>query len=309
MERPRMVRKEQGRGLVLLVALALPLLAFLAFWWRMDPERSASAREAARLQGTSESPEPGSRPSSPREASAAPELTRLDGMRREGDGPAAEPSNPAPVQVLRKKAAVVWLRETFPERLASLSSEEILSLEDLDFHGKDVADEDLARLAALEGLRRLGLRGTSITDAGIGALSELQKLESLDLRDTRVSGACLRWLPSAALAGLDLTGTQCSGEDLAYLPPMPRLALLKLNSIALTDTAIESLAIYPALRHVELDRTALTDAGLQRLLERNPRLSRVEARGTRVTEAGVARLLALHPDLEIVFQDPPFLGR
>jgi hypothetical protein len=55
-----------------------------------------------------------------------------------------------------------------------------------------------------------------------------------------------------------------------------------------------------SLRHVELDGTSVTFAGLRELLLRNPDLRRIEARDTRVTEEDAARLLEEFPGKEIV---------
>jgi len=80
------------------------------------------------------------------------------------------------------------------------------------------------------------------------------------------------------------------------------LATLKLNFLALSDFTVEPLAAQPALRHLELDGTALTDAGLRRLLELLPALNRIEARNTRVSPELARELASARPELQLVLE-------
>jgi hypothetical protein len=192
-----------------------------------------------------------------------------------------------------------WLRRILPDEYGGRSASEIAELTELELHGKDVGDADLARLADLPNLRVLGLRGTKVTDAGLVHLSGLA-LASLDLRGTGVTAYGLGCLPSSTMEALHLTDTKVAGAELFRLPPMPRLAVLKLNFLEIDDAAIEALCLYPSLRHLELDQTAVTDAGLRRLLALNPGLRRVELRGTPVTKNALAELGKLYPSCEFV---------
>jgi len=116
-----------------------------------------------------------------------------------------------------------------------------------------------------------GKRGPRLIsgDAGLVHLSGLA-LSSLNLRGTGVTAYGTGSLPSGSLEALHLTDTKVSGEELFRLPPMPRFAVLKLNFLEIDDASIEALCLYPSLRHVELDQTAVSDAGLRRLLALNP---------------------------------------
>lgn len=196
---------------------------------------------------------------------------------------------------------LAWLRAVLPERYGALDDAALLALEELDLRGAELTDADLYRLAAFPNLARLSLRGTAITDAGLAALTGLP-LTQLDLRGTAVTGNGFALLPVTRLEALHLTDTQVTERDLARLPSLPALATLKLNFLALSDFTVETLSAQPALRHVELDGTGLTDTGLRRLLELLPALTRIEARNTQVTSELRGELRRTHPTLELVLE-------
>ncbi|MBI4602403.1 MAG: hypothetical protein HY721_10635 [Planctomycetes bacterium] len=197
------------------------------------------------------------------------------------------------------EAAASWLRSFLPPDRVDLSPEEAAHLRELELHGAEVTDADLEHLAALTNLRSLSLRETAVTDAGLGHLQRLSRLESLDLRGEKVQGPGLRHLPSGLL-DLDLSDTKVSTSRLAHLPRLPSLESLDLNRLPIDDAAIEILRSYPSLRRLELDGTAVTDAGLRRLLEVNPALERIEVRGTAVTRAAILELSEAYPGLTVV---------
>ena len=73
-------------------------------------------------------------------------------------------------------------------------------------------------------------------------------------------------------------------RPLRHLPLLPALKTLKLNHMdAITDHGVEWLRGQPALRHVELDNTGVTDEGLAQLLHLLPDIERLEVRDTAVT--------------------------
>lgn len=198
-------------------------------------------------------------------------------------------------------ATLEWLKRVQPERFGALTVEQALTLEVLELRGVSLTDEDLPRLAAFPNLRSLGLRGTAITDEGLAALRALP-LASLDLRGTKITGSGIASLPTNTLTALHLTDTQVTEATLARMPNLPALATLKLNRLRVGDAAIESLSIYGGLKHLEMDGTGLTDAGLMRLLELHPGLTRIEARQTSLSPQAIAAARTTHPGCEIVTQ-------
>lgn len=195
---------------------------------------------------------------------------------------------------------VDWLRNLLPERYGPLSSEDIESLTELDLSGAAITDADLERLAAFPNLQRLSLRSTPITDAGLVHLASLDRLRFVVLRETQITALGIRSLPTENLEALHLCRSRVTGEDLQYLPPMPKLRVLKLNFLDLEDSAVPTLNVFPSLRHLELDQSKISEAGLEAILQLNPHLKRVELRNTPVTEEGAQRLASEYPDCEFV---------
>jgi Leucine-rich repeat (LRR) protein len=218
----------------------------------------------------------------------------------------ATPSHPVvePKQPQSVPEVVRFLRAALPKQFAALSPEEAEAITSLDLRGASITDADLIQLAALPNLASLSLRGTAITDTGLAYLRNIPKLTSIDLRATKVTGMGLLTLPTERIEALHLTDTQVKGEDLHWLPPMPKLQVLKLNRLTVDDTALASLPSMPSLSHVELDGTKISDDGLRRLLQKNPGIKRVELRETPVSKETIAELIQLHPGIELV-QDSP----
>lgn len=202
--------------------------------------------------------------------------------------------------------ALAYLRGLLPEKYADYSLEELAMLRELEMGGEGVTDEALAALSALTHLRNLNLRGAHITDAGLAYLSD--DLENLTLRGTGVTGLGLANLRTTNLESLHLCDTHVTGDELFRLPPMPNLKQLKLNFLDLDDSAVEAIGNYPNVRHLEMDQTRLTDAGLWRLLSLNPNLTRIELRGTKVTTEGVKAVNAEYPGCELVTDSGRFMA-
>lgn len=215
------------------------------------------------------------------------------------EGVSGSPSPPAEIVDRSLRGVVAWLRTSHPERFGALTEEAARELAELDLRGVAIDDDDLLRLAALPKLKVLGLRGTAVTDRGLAALGRLP-LASIDLRGTGITGSGLASLPAATLTHLHLTDTKVGETELARMPSMPRLATLKLNRLGVGDAIVDTLSIYPGLKHVELDGTGITRAGLARLLEQHPGLARIEARGTGLDDEALAEARRAHPDCEIV---------
>lgn len=101
------------------------------------------------------------------------------------------------------------------------------------------------------------------------------------------------------LAELDLS--QCDLIDpraLARLAGLPRLRSLSLAGAPVDDGALPVLATWPALEVLNLDRTAVTAAGLRDFL-RQRRVKELSVSGTKVTPAEVKELRAAFPEVRI----------
>ncbi len=141
-------------------------------------------------------------------------------------------------------------------------------LEHLYLRGVQLDDEDLARLAALDQLRSVGLRRlVHMSDAGATALLTSPKLESVTLIENAITGktiAVLSELP--ALRVLDLRDcSTLATEDYVKLEEIPSLEVVRLSGEAVDDQVLKRLAGLPKLRSVTLEDAGISDQGLKDL--------------------------------------------
>lgn len=144
----------------------------------------------------------------------------------------------------------------------------------IDLHRTEVADEDLAILAAIESLRELDLRLTKITDAGVRHLGGLTRLETLNLFRTNVTDEGLAMLTGLrALRTLLIGGTGVTDEGLESLRGFDHLRKLSVFDTAVSDGGIPFLGSLPSLEILLIGKSKITEAGAAELQRRNPRLS------------------------------------
>jgi hypothetical protein len=303
-----------SRNLALNVVLAtgsfLMLVASVVVVWRGSPTASLAQGGSARPSAREAKLESELRQRDVEIAALRSEVEHLkmllDGERKPAEPVAARPAEPdaaanAPPKATSGIAAAVrLLQEAWPDRYGKLTAEEAAALTEVDLRGTKITDDDLALLASLPSLQTLCLQHTSVTDAGLAYVGGLSHLTTLDLRETQITGAGVRQLSALGLTALHLTDTKVTGEELHWLPPMPNLQILKLNRLKFGDDAIADLALFPAVRHLELDGTAITDAGLRHLLAQNSALQRIELRYTSITSKAVEELRSNYPDVELV---------
>ena len=90
------------------------------------------------------------------------------------------------------------------------------------------------------------------------------------------------------LQSLDIGGTSASDDDLRALKPL-RLAELSLSDTCVTDLGVRSLANFPRLQLLYLERTAITDDSLPAVTQlRN--LFALSLAGTAVSDRGISQL-------------------
>jgi Leucine-rich repeat (LRR) protein len=97
---------------------------------------------------------------------------------------------------------------------------------------------------------RLNLESTAISDASMNAIATMKNLTELDLSNCNVTDAGLKALANH-----------------------PNLKQLWLTNTSVTDRSIEVLASIPQLERLEASG-ALTAKGLQKLMEKKPRLKK-----------------------------------
>lgn len=211
---------------------------------------------------------------------------------------AGEGQPPSAIVAAAGAQAGAWLQRIHSERYGALTPAALHALAELDLRGCELTDDDLAYLAALPNLTGLELRGTAVTDDGLAQLAAL-RLQTLSLRDTQVGARNLPMLP-ATLQHLDLTDTRAGADACRFLRPLPALHTLKLNRLPVDDAGLDALPSLPRLRHLEIDGTQVTVAGLERLIQRYPMLARIEVRHVPLAPEALADLTRRFPQVEMV---------
>ncbi len=105
------------------------------------------------------------------------------------------------------------------------------------------------------------LRGSHITDANLPRLTLLHDIEFLRIRDTSVSDlSFVRQLPR--LAGLDAAGSPITDDGVREVRHLGDLVFLNLSDTCVTDRCLHDLARVRSLDVVKLNRTAVSDVGV-----------------------------------------------
>ena len=135
-----------------------------------------------------------------------------------------------------------------------------------DLRGSKVADQQLACLVGLHGLRSLYLNRTGISDAGLPGLRGLVDLKWLSLADTKVTDKGLRELGELrSLEFLDLSGNRITGDGLRYLAGLKHLEVLGLTRTSIDDQHLGELPEFPQLKQLYLGDTQISDRGFMQL--------------------------------------------
>jgi Leucine-rich repeat (LRR) protein len=176
-------------------------------------------------------------------------------------------------QVGRVSVAGVKPFYELPALLIQLRFNEFDRLEKLDVSG--IAGVDYGFLAPIAGLEELSLANAGLND---DSLSRLPKLP--------------------ALKKLVLDGNDIRGSGLAALSDQPALVDLSLNCPTLTDLLANNLAELKQLKRLSLAGSGLSDTGI-RHLEGLTSLESLDLRKTKVTAAGIERLQKALPQCKI----------
>jgi Leucine-rich repeat (LRR) protein len=167
------------------------------------------------------------------------------------------------------------------------------------FDGTAITDRGLAHLRGVKNLEGLGLAATRITDEGLKALAGLQRLRGLDVRLTRVTAKGLRHLKGLPIDNLVISQSQVRPTDLEVLKDFPRLRMLSVELLSLSDAAIPLLTELKGLESLSLQGNRITDDGLQQLAALKG-LKALSVLWNPVTDAGLERLRKALPGCRIL---------
>jgi hypothetical protein len=169
------------------------------------------------------------------------------------------------------------ITDTTLEHLANVTT-----LESLDAGFAQITDVGLDRLTSLPNLKELVIGGNKLTDTGLQALRQLPSLTSLSLGGAQRTDSGL-WSISLTELGLDsiatlkalrelrLDGMPVTARWLAKLKVLNQIERLSLQGCKrVGDDAAPLLAVWPALRVLDLKGTAVTEKNLADLRRAKP---------------------------------------
>ncbi len=147
-------------------------------------------------------------------------------------------------------------------------------LETLDLSATEISDAGMSQLATFKTLTTLFLNHNGgLSDKAIANLGPLPRLRSLELARTAVSDKGRPALSRLkTLERLILDGTQITDDSATLARELPALTELGLDHSKVTDTGAFALVTHGKnLRILDVDHTAISEAGHKRLQEGLPR--------------------------------------
>jgi internalin A len=149
------------------------------------------------------------------------------------------------------------------------------------------SNNDIERVVAIKGLKRLDLSFTYVSDAGIERLQQLQQLEELTLDATEaITDAAASYLrANKHLRKLVLRGTDITDVGVPYLAAVTGLKSLDLSHTMVGDVGLESLPALSDLEELDLGGTRITGINLN-FLKLLPKLTKLSFNGIQRRNAG-----------------------
>jgi len=125
----------------------------------------------------------------------------------------------------------------------------------------------LARIAPQHSLQWLDLTALAVTAVDLTRLCpQADHLKQLSLEATAIDDAIATWISgAAALEELDLSWTKAGDTVLSALPHAAPIETLWLTGSNVSDASIDVIGNFKSLRRLDVQRTAVTEAGRARL--------------------------------------------
>ncbi len=148
---------------------------------------------------------------------------------------------------------------------------ELQNLKSLKAKSKLLNDEALSQICKCTALGALTLQECSISDVGCLELANLTNLKELSLFAAPITGKGLRGISTLkALKKLNLHGTLVGDEDLPLaLTGFESLQSLELSETSVGDASIPKIMELPKLDDLNLWKTKITNAAIDRLSSKN----------------------------------------
>jgi hypothetical protein len=198
------------------------------------------------------------------------------GSRAEGDSPSAEPALSVQAAIVRAGENDQIQIEQSPlddndlESIAGLSNLRVLLID----HPKSrFSAAGLNQLAALTSLEQLRIRGTGIDDAVLAQLAQIKSLRVLNLPQGSFSDQALAHLSALEhLEQLRFGSPYVTSAGMKIIAELPALKRLHLIQVPITDEGLREIAKMEQLESLYIDGANLSDAAIDELFRRRPRL-------------------------------------
>lgn len=175
----------------------------------------------------------------------------------------------------------------------------------LNLTDHSVTDADLVQIREHQGLQQLHVGGDQITDEGLAQLAALSELEQFIAREATLTDDSIDTILSwPNLKVLNVPRCQFTEEGLARLSELPQLELLRIGGEQLSDNLFLELKSFPALRFLLILDASITDVGLKQVYDMK-RLESLYLDRTQVTEKGIQALEKKRPKLHLHFGTSP----
>jgi hypothetical protein len=157
-----------------------------------------------------------------------------------------------------------------------------------------VSTKDAVRLIARHPLQTYSARGQQEADAVAAALTHSARLSAVDLEESDLTDSGLQRLPLERLEALYVAGSLVTTAGLADLSRCRNLIHISIDGQQLDETVVATLAGLPALERVRLVGPSIRDENVQ-LIATLQKLTFLNLQTTAVTEAGAENLTAAMP--------------
>jgi hypothetical protein len=176
----------------------------------------------------------------------------------------------------------------------------IPSLQELTTQHSHLSDADMAIIASLRNLKRLGISSApSISDNGIKHLANHPSLREVGLFGVAISDQSINTLITIPhLTLLATSGSEITDRGVARLSVRKDLEKLRLSGSNVTGASARYLTTMPGLNYIDLEVTQFDDVGLKALANAFPNCT-ILVTNTRVTESCVKECCQQNPKLEI----------
>lgn len=162
-----------------------------------------------------------------------------------------------------------------------------------------IGDEQLRKLAGLDGLRELSIEKGKITSAALPVLAKLPALERLKIRGARIDDEGFKKLCTIqSLQRINLPQADLTDAGLAVVAELPNVEFLRFGSPRVTDAGIAAACQAKTLRWLHLIDIPIGDASL-RSIAQLPQLESLYIDGAKLSDDAWDELFRARPKLHV----------